>query len=405
MSVELFLLGYVEFRVKAADVEGLFSLLQESQISPKVLKRVKKTGDIRFFLTRLAAHKLLEAAQKSGLSVSVVHEGGAPFLCRRLLRRPGLVLGILLGLFLLIASNLVLWEVRVSGNAQIGEEELLRELAAVGLSRGRFLPGMEPEEMALSLREEDMRITYVGINLVGTVAYVQIREAEESEAPTEKLPANLVARCDGVITLPLVYEGECLVHEGDVVRAGDLLAGGLIDTQNHGYRVTRAAGQVFARTVRTFRVFVPFSYEEKRATGRVEREASLLFFNSSQKLFKSTGNSITKCDIIEEIKWPVLRDGKRLPIGLALTTAAEYETVTLKRTAAEARALALSQLEQQLAAQSADCALLQTTTELSFDGDGLTLVCTVVCEEDIAAVSEFMLEELYGTGNHQSGTQ
>ena len=37
------------------------------------------------------------------------------------------------------------------------------------------------------------------------------------------------------------------------------------------------------------------------------------------------------------------------------------------------------------------CTLLQRTVEIRADAEGITLVCVAVCEEDIAAVSEFTL--------------
>ena len=179
-------------------------------------------------------------------------------------------------------------------------DELEGELAASGLSRGCFLPALRGDEIANALRQGDNRVAYVSVNVKGTVAHVQIRETQQTPEPLRGTPANLIAKCDGVVTLPLIFEGECLVSEGDVVRAGDLLAGGLINTQNHGYRVTRAAGQVFAKTVHVYSVSVPLVYEEKCATGRQSFGISLLFFDSVQKIFQNTNKYKDKCDIIEK---------------------------------------------------------------------------------------------------------
>ena len=54
-----------------------------------------------------------------------------------------------------------------------------------------------------------------------------------------------------------------------------------------------------------------------------------------------------------------------------------------------AATLAYEQLEAELAADSAGRTLLSRTVEVSADADGITLYCTVVCEEDIATVLEF----------------
>ncbi len=391
MRVDLFLLGAVHYRVRACDAQALFLLFQETQISPKVLKRVEKTGDITFFLLPKTAARFAEAANEKKLEL-VSERRGLPALFLRFLHTPGLVVGVLLSLLLLVGARAVLWDVRITGNEHIDTAELKTLLGECGLAEGTFLPKLDADEIALALRRADGRVAYAAVNLRGTVAHVQIREAEQAPVKTVVNPANLVAKCDGVVTMPLIFEGECLVSPGDVVRAGQILASGLSDTQNHGYLMTRAAGQVLARTVHTYEVRVPLCYEEKQYTGWERHEISLFFFGRVQKVFKSTGKSIVECDIIEKNRYFLLSTGERLPFGYSVITAAEYRTVSLTRTGAEARALAHAQLEALLAADAAGRTLLEKHVEYRVDEDGLTLLCTVVCEEDIAGTVEFSLQ-------------
>ena len=311
-----------------------------------------------------------------------------PVLASALFRRPGLLTGLLFSLVLLIASGLFLWDVRVEGNEQITTEELLEELSASGLCKGSFLPSVNEDDVVVALRQGDRRIAYATVNRKGTVAYVQIREAA-LPPPTAKAPANLVAKCDGVVTMPLVFAGECLVREGDVVRAGQLLAGGLIDSEKHGYRITRAAGQILARTTHTYTVQVPFAYEEKRYTGERGLEIDVFFFGIERKVFKSTGNLTEQCDIIKNIKWLTLPGGRQLPFGIAVTQAAAYEQQGASRTAVQARELALAELAHQMAVDSTGRTLLERTVEIRADTTGITLICTAICEEDIAVTVEF----------------
>ena len=388
MRADLFVRGAVLHRVAACDAERLFVLLQQGQISPKALKREKRTGHIRFFLLPKDAARFASLASECGLSFSR-EPRGLPALWSSFWHAPGLVAGVMLSLLLLVGARAVLWDVRVSGNEQIGTAELKSILAECGLAEGAFLPGLDGDEIALALRRADGRVAYAAVNLRGTVAHVQIRESEPAPEKEAKSPANLVAKYDGVITMPLVFEGECVVAPGDVVRAGQILASGLSDTQNHGYLVTRAAGQVLARTVHTYEVRVPFSFEEKVYTGRRWYEACLFFFGRAQKVFKSTGKNIDSCDIIEKIRYFAMPGGEHLPFGYGLITAAEYELVTRTRTATEARELAQKELELLLSADGTGRTLLEKRIEYRVDGDGITLLCTVVCEEDIASVSEF----------------
>ena len=390
MRGALFLLGYRAYRVDAACGTVLFDLFHRAEISPKGVKRYQKQGEICFFLPARQALQFERLAADAELPVNLMREGGAPSLVRRFLKEPGLVIGVLLAISLLTLGRLFLWEIQLSGNETLTNEEIEQSLALAGLSRGRFLPGLDTEAVSLALRRGDGRIAYVGINVVGTVAFVQVREGADPGDGPALTPANLVAKCEGVVTMPLVFEGECLVAPGDVVRAGQLLASGLIDTQNHGYRVTRAAGQVLARTVHTYEVRVDFLQTEKCYTGRKKCEISLFFFDCVRKVFKSTGKNIEEYDIIRKIQWFTLPDGKRLPFGYAKTTMREYEQEPVTLTALQARAKASAALEQLLLAADG-CTLLQRTVEIRADAEGITLVCVAVCEEDIAAVSEFTL--------------
>jgi similar to stage IV sporulation protein len=384
MRLDLLLLGFVDFEASSEDATSLFEDLRSEGISPKRVKRCEKSEKICFTCTLFSASRLL----KKRPMLFEVRRGGAPVLLSKLCRRPGLLCGLLLALVLLFASRLFVWDVEVEGNETIETDELVSELAAAGLFRGSFLPRLDREAVAIDLRRGDDRIAFATVNLRGTVAYVQVRESAEFPQSTAPSPANLVAKCDGIITLPLIFEGECLVSEGEVVRVGQILASGVIDSEKHGYRVTRAAGQVMARTVRTYTVTVPFAYEEKVYTGKVGREISLLFFTKQGKLFKNSGNVGGKYDIITNINWWTLSNGRQLPIGFLVRDVAEYELRPAMRDGVEARELAYAELERQLIRDSVGRSMLERTVELSANADGITLICTVVCEEDIAETAE-----------------
>ena len=101
-------------------------------------------------------------------------------------------------------------------------------------------------------------------------------------------------------------------------------------------------------------------------------------------------NLIDKCDIIEEIKWMRTPAGAILPLGYRFAQANAYEMHSTTRSLQQARELAELELQEQLAADSAGRTLLEKHTEWSVHANGVTLLCTVVCEEDIARTVEFV---------------
>lgn len=391
MRLFLFLCGSVCYRVAHTQGTTLFEVLRAGNFSPNVLERCKKTGEISFRLTLREAKRFDAACAACGLLVSSRTVRGLPVLFARLAARPGMIVGTLLATFLLVFASLFVWEVEITCDAELPSEEILEALADAGLERGAFLPWLESEQIETALRCAHERVAFAAVNVTGTVVRVQIRASEEIPRERPLLPANLVARLDGVITMPLVFEGECLVAPGDVVRAGQILASGLIDTQNHGYRVTRAAGEVLARTTHTYTVRVPLFDTERVQTGREKREFTLLFFSQARKLFKNSGKMDMECDIIENTKWLCLPSGKRLPIGLTTVTYVPYTSKEVQRTAEEALALARAELALTLARESVGRTLLSREEYVIVERDALTLTCSIVCEEDIATVAEFTL--------------
>lgn len=391
MRPDLFFFGVVCYRVDESDAALLLAVLQKAQVVPGSLRKSGKTGEIRFCLSCKHA-KVFEHFAKEDSLTFLSKEKGVPVLLRGLLRAPGLLVGLLLSVLLLLGAHSVVWDIRITGTEALSNAELEQALMEVGVFRGAPLSSLDGDDIALSLREKEPCIGYAAVNLSGTVVHVQIRESEPVPVPNSKSPANLVAARDGVITMPLVFEGECLVEVGEVVRAGQILVGGVRDTQNHGYRITRAAGQVLARTVHTYTVRVPFSYEEKVYVGEKKCGFSLLFFQFVQKVFKIDSQKHYKCDIIEEIKYFRTPTGATLPFGYRLETALFYEMQSCTRDMQTARSEAQSELARMLAAGGAERTLLEKHVEWSVDSEGVTLVCTVVCEEDIARTVEFSLQ-------------
>lgn len=346
-------------------------------------------GNFCFSCRAFAARRLLFACRSVGLAPRELSRRGIPVLFARILRRPGLLAGAVAALLLLCLSPLFLWDIEVTGNETLPAEEIERELALAGLSRGAFLPRTDTDRVAGELRLADARLSYVKVNLRGTVACVQVREAQTTPPETALAPAHLVAERDGVITLPLVFEGQCLVREGEIVRAGQVLASGLIGSENNGTRVTRASGQVLARTEREITVRVPYSYEIRTPLPREGREISVLFFGKCQKVLKTTGNITDNCDIIIKNNRWVLPGGRALPVGVLDTRTVYYTKTEARRTPGEALELAKKELAAALADLAVRGTVLSRTVKAEADEEGITLYCTVTLEENIAVLSEF----------------
>ena len=386
MNPTLFLLGYRTFEVDREHTARLLNLCLAEGVSPTDFT-VTEDGGVRFRVGILAAARILRACRSEKIPVRSVG-GGLPFRLWRLRGRAGLLVGGVCAVFLFVLSQRFVWSVRVSGNERLTAGEIRQALSEEGLSVGSYLPPlcMEEIETRMLLRSDD--ISWLAIHMDGTVAEVQVVERAAIPERNDR-PANLVAARDGQIEGLELYRGRAVVHIGQPVRAGELLVSGVYDSATVGYRYTRASGRILARTERTIRVEIPFSYE-KKVYGEPERgEARLQFFNFSLNFWKNSRNDTSFCDIIEVTTgedWLGLHD---LPVSVLRRTYRPYVMQTVERSPEEALETAYEQLENELSEISSDVQLVGKRITTTITDTALILECHLDCVENIAVQTEF----------------
>ncbi len=395
MNLTLFLCGSCRLQVEAEHRLAAMNLCMQMGFAYTDFCW-REDGCVQFSCSAASAKTFLAACRAREIPISVIARRGLPSFLARLAKRPGLIVGAALGIALFIFSGLFVWDVQVSGNEKITQQQVIEELRAAGFGVGSYLPGLQIRQLENRVLMSSENIGWLSINLDGTVAHVQILEqvnGEEKGETAAKNPANLIAARDGQIEYLALYRGNAVVTVGQAVKAGELLVSGLYDSQNAGFRYTRAAGSVMARTERTLEIEIPLQYEQKIYRESILREIELHFFNFSHKIFKNSRNSAAMCDIIKyEFDFPRLGQN-RLPLSFSRTVARLYELLPATRTQEEALDLCYEQLEYELAALSGSVQLLQKEITTEIREDRVVLICTVSCIEDIAQQQEFEIVE------------
>ena len=390
MSFPLLLFGYRSMETDGKHAAALLDLCLQENLSPARFEALEN-GGVRFRVGLLAGRRLARACKRAEIPLRTA-VGGAPQMLLWFFRRKGLVAGLLLGVFLLVFSQKFVWSVRVSGNETLTAGEIRRALAAEGLEVGSYLPRLDLGRVETQTLLREDALSWIAVHLDGTVAEVQVVERAAMPEKSTR-PANLIAGRDGQIVELELYRGNAAVKVGDPVRAGDLLVSGVYDSQTQGYRFTRAAGNVLARTKRTLRVEIPLSYEEKVYGEAVRGEIGLQFFKFSWIFLKNSNKALSSCDIIEVTTgkdWLGLHD---LPVSASQKIYRPYTVKTISRTAEEALELAWGELEKQLSALSPDILLLEKRTQTQIGGETLALECELICVENIAVQREFEIAE------------
>lgn len=299
--------------------------------------------------------------------------------------RTGLFAGAVFGIFLLVCSSLFVWDVTVTGNESIPESVVLDALEENGLTLGTYIPALDTERLEGILTLELDGISFISVNLRGTVAHIEIMEREENaEIVDLSSPSNLIASMDGQIAAMEITGGVNKVKVGEIVKKGDLLASGVIDSKALGYRLVRARGTVLARTTLTYKAEIPLEISEKVYTGKARTYRSIKFFSKIINFFRKSNISEESCDRIERERRLFLFGKIKLPIFLIETTYTEYEIQTRTLTEEEALQRAKRQLLLESENDLADAEILARHTETYLDGAALILTEQVECIIDIA---------------------
>ena len=396
MSVSLFLRGSHTVAVPSVHRTAAMNLCM--QMGLQYANFVwHEDGSIQFSCASSSARRFLAACRARDIAVEIVAYRGIPKLFSHLRARAGLVVGSVLAMALILLSSLFVWDVQVSGNETLTEGDVIEELRACGFGVGSYLPSLRVREIENRVLMASEHIGWLSINTEGTVARVQViehvRGAAEGEDASSKKPANLVAAMDGQIEYLELYRGNPAVAVGQAVRKGELLVSGLYDSKTGGFRYTRAAGSVMARTERIFKVEIPLSFEEKVYDDAYLQEVELRFFNFSHKFFKNSGNSNILCDIIKYNANLGRLGNNRLPVSLSRTVVHPYHLEARERSAEEALELCYAELARELASFSDEVRLLQKEIVTEVGESSVTLVCTLTCIEDIALVQEFEIAQ------------
>ena len=355
-------------------------------------------GCRRFRLSPVARVRAGELCEILGIEMTVEREGGLPFLLLKILRRGGIVLGGALMIFCVLTSQRVVWDIRVEGNDTVPEDEITGTLEECGLFVGSSISDLDIdgiENRFLILSDE---ISWITVNVMGTVAEVEVRERIYEEPSPDYVCSNLVATRNGTVTEFFEVRGNVQVELGEEVSEGQLLVGGIYGSDTEPMRFVRSRGQVLALCERDYEIEVPLEYDKKVYTGEKKIKKSLIFFEKEVKFFGNSGNSYTSCDTIEVVKYFNFFGLGELPFGIRTVTYAEYGTEKASRTEAEAREQSLWLLEKRLSEDAPDAETVKRSIDGRVENGRYVLTASVSTVENIAEEREVEVEIIKGAG-------
>lgn len=319
---------------------------------------------------------------------------GAPRIFLRYANRFGLVFGVIAAFLLVIASTLFAWDIRVEGNERLTDAAIIEELAEHGVKIGAFLPSLDLHHATNSFLIDSDGIAWMSLYRRGNVIFAKVLEMEKKEeANSNGAPsyANLISKYDAIIDSFALVRGKPSVKVGQVVRRGDLVAGGIL-SGGAGTSYVRAEGAVYGRVFHELTVEIPFESVENDVERTLCTQKEIIFFGKSIKFSNNSGNLSPTYDTIENKEQICLFGRIRLPIYVKERYAVFYGAHKVTLSESQAALLAYRRMNTEERRLLADATLLSRETEGKFTDRSYVLTCRLTVRRNIAEEVPFTVQ-------------
>ena len=344
--------GYVNIFVEGMFLERFINICRSQNIILWNIERKRAT--IMYVNISIEDFKRIKRiASKTKCKVKIVNKKGLPFIFYRYKKRKIFILCLFLVVVALLALSQFLWNIDINvkdddGTAEYNKEEIMHNLEEAGLKIGKLKSDININTIVNNIRLKRNDIAWIGINMQGTNAIVEIVfSTEKPNIVDESDYCNIVADREGSIHKISAQNGTPQVKVGDIVRKGDMLIAGWIEGKYTGREYVHSRGDIQAKVWYSKKAKENFKQSIKIETGNVEEKYSIKFNNFQINLYKVLTN-FKKCDKIVENKKLELFSNFYLPIEIIKITNKECEILEKTYTEEELKNKLVSQLEEEL---------------------------------------------------------
>lgn len=361
--------------------------------------RFQKDGkDVLFTLYAKDYKKLHKIKQRTHARVKLAEKSGFPFRFRRMLRRPGLLLGTALGVALMLFLSGFYWEMTISGeDIPYAESEILAAAKRVGVYIGA--PRSTDTALAsVALLEELPELSWASFNTEGCTVQLELRTSvTKAEGAEHDGTGDIVASRAGLIHSITAQNGTVLVKVGSACAAGQVLVSGITqvgdpyDPEYNPVRCfyTRARAEILAETQRIFTASCPLSTETVRETDLGTQRALYILGVRVPLSLSDAPKGWTAYT-----RTPFVLQGHTLPLWVETVRVYEEETVPVTFTEEEAQRRALENLHQlQKLALGEDGRVLTENITYQTKNGAVYVTSRCVCLENIAQEAPLTLPE------------
>ena len=307
-------------------------------------------------------------------------------------RRLGVLLGVLLLVSVIYLSSNLVWRIDIEGNTTLSDEYIIDVLEKSNFKIGSFIPSIDYDELQNKILIDCSDISWISLNVKGNVAKIQVKETSKENPIEKNTYTNIVASDSGQIIEIKVIDGQKIVNKLDVVKKGDLLISGVINSQSLGVKYADASGEVLATVNKVINIEVPYAKMCKKYTGKTYSKYKVKIFSKVINFSLNNNNYDSFCDKIEKEKQFELFNRYKLPFSLFITKYYEYDYEKTVYDLEETVDMGMAQLRQSLDNELKGAELISKSVKTYSNENGIYLYCNIYLTKNIAKEVEILKE-------------
>lgn len=379
------MISYVRFSLIGVDCEAFLSFLQNSGFK---ISALENKGGVLYGNVKPSDYiRISKYARKRRLRLRIEEKRGILFRLLPYRKRIGIPLGAVVFAALICFFSGKIWDIDISGNEKLGDEQILELLEDCGIyagaDSGSFVGAAAEVKAMLKLEE----LAWISIENQGSRVFVKINERLTPEQAVIPLsaPCNVTAARAGVIVSAEVYRGRLLFPVGSAVARDDIVVSGTVDDGAGHVMQNHASAKIIAEFNEEVEFYQLYSTTETVKTGVVETADYIELFSfvypSQRQYPKNSFVYRTETRLVTvfglEMPWKIRRVIGEQTGQVAVTRSAEDVKRTLER-----------QLERYCENFFSGAEIVSIDRSYLDDGEGIRLYATITARENIAVQKE-----------------
>ncbi len=386
----LSVVGYVHFKIIAADISDFMNKLRNSGFSVHNVRAEGGkyiSGDIHWY----SLDELKALVSENSAQLETVSRRGIIFKAMDYRRRAGILIGaVLAAAMVALLSNTVL-VIEVYGNESMSDAQIISVMNDYGISVGKFIPSLDLRRCERQIITAFDKFSWIGIRSVGCRILVEVSEMAEAPdmVPTSR-PCNVISAKDAqIVEIRSVYMGMLVPMLYDGVKKGDLLISGTVDGKlDHDYYV-HAMGEIIGRYDEKETFFQPYSDGTVNYSEKYEKK-SLYLFGARIPLYIGTA-AVGEYEYDETLDYLKILN-LSLPVGIITSEYKPYTVDEVIYTREQAKVILegkISNYEKNFI-EGEELTVIGKKTDFKEKNNGLEVTVTYTLEGDIGVTQEIM---------------